>query len=55
VKLNGVNVQKNLELNKDFTTSSPITGPLAGPEGPIHLQNHGNSVAYRNIWILSHP
>ena len=55
VKLNGVLVHKNLELNKDFTTSAPITGPLAGPEGPIHLQNHGNSVAYRNIWILSHP
>ena len=53
VKLNGVLVHENLELNKDFTTSAPISGPLTGPKGPVHLQNHGNPVVYRNIWILS--
>ena len=53
VKLNGVLVHENLELHKDFTTSAPITGPLTGPEGPVHLQNHGNPVVYRNIWIWS--
>ena len=53
VRLNGVLVHENLELNKDFTTSAPITDPLVAPEGPVHLQNHGNPVVYRNIWIQS--
>ena len=52
VKLNGVLVHENLELAKDFTTSAPITKPLDGPEGPIYLQNHGNPVVFRNIWIV---
>ena len=52
VKLNGALVHENLELAKDFTTSAPITKPLAGPEGPIYLQNHGNPVVFRNIWIV---
>jgi hypothetical protein len=52
VKLNGVLVHEDLELNKDFTTSAPITNPLTSPEGPVHLQNHGNPVVFRNIWML---
>jgi len=52
VKLNGVIVHQDLELAKDFTTAAPITQPLANPEGPIYLQNHGNPVVYRNIWIV---
>jgi hypothetical protein len=51
VRLNGVLVHEGLELAKDFTTSAPLTSPLASPEGPIFLQNHGNPVVYRNIWI----
>lgn len=52
VRLNGVLVHENLELPKDFTTSAPITKPLDGPEGPVFLQNHGNPVVFRNIWIV---
>jgi len=52
VRLNGVLVHENLELNKDFTTSAPLSNPLDGPTGPIYLQNHGDSVVYRNIWLV---
>jgi len=52
VRLNGVPVHENLELAKDFTTSAPITKPLDSPEGPVFLQDHGNPVVFRNIWIV---
>lgn len=52
VKLNGVVVHDNLELPKDFTTSAPITSPLATPKGPVFLQYHNNPVVFRNIWII---
>lgn len=52
VRLNGVLVHEDLELAKDFTTSAPISIPLDGPEGPVFLQDHGNPVVFRNIWIV---
>ena len=52
VRLNGVVVHEDLELAKDFTTSAPITKPLEGPEGPMFLQEHGNPVVFRNIWVV---
>lgn len=52
VRLNGVGVHEGLELAKDFTTSAPITRPLDSPEGPVFLQNHGNPVVFRNLWIV---
>jgi len=51
VKLNGVVVHENLELPKDFTTAAPFSRPLTAPDGPVFLQNHGNPVVFRNIWI----
>lgn len=53
VRLNGVTVHNDLELNKDFTTAAPIHHPLENPEGPVYLQNHGNPVVFRNIWIVA--
>lgn len=51
VRLNGVVIHEDLELPGDRNTPA---GPLqAGPEpGPVHLQNHGNPVRYRNIWVV---
>jgi hypothetical protein len=53
VRLNGVIVHEDLELNKDFTASAPIQQLLSTPEGPIYLQNHNNPVVFRNIWIVA--
>jgi hypothetical protein len=47
VKHNGVLIHENVELPKG-TTAAPVK---EGAEpGPLHLQNHGNPVRYRNIW-----
>ena len=54
VRLNGVLIHDKVELNKDFTTSAPIHGPLKNPKGPIYLQDHHNPVVYRNIWVVPH-
>lgn len=51
VRHNGVVIHENLELpgNRN-TTAAPLK---AGPEpGPVYLQNHGNPVRYRNIWVV---
>ncbi|MCE2959885.1 MAG: DUF1080 domain-containing protein [Akkermansiaceae bacterium] len=52
VRLNGVLVHEDLELNKDFTTAAPISTPLVNAEGPVNIQDHGNPVFFRNIWIV---
>jgi hypothetical protein len=49
VRLNGVVVQQDVEL-PHTTTAAPVK---EGPEpGPLYLQNHGNPVRFRNIWVL---
>ncbi|MEM1227464.1 MAG: DUF1080 domain-containing protein [Planctomycetota bacterium] len=51
VRHNGVLIHNDLELPGDRNTRG---APLqAGPEpGPVYLQNHGNPVRYRNIWVV---
>jgi hypothetical protein len=50
VWLNGVKVHENTELKKN-TTAAPNNTPPDQP-GPIHLQDHGNPVVYRNVWLM---
>ena len=48
VRLNGVVVHRDVELPR-ATRAAPIK---EGPDdGPIYLQNHGNPVRFRNIWV----
>jgi len=50
VRHNGVVIHDDLEL-PDATPGGTMTGE--GPEpGPLYLQNHGDPVRFRNIWVL---
>ena len=51
VRHNGVVVHENAEVPK----VTPGGTSKGGPTGPLHLQNHGNPVRYRNIWVLPKP
>lgn len=49
VRHNGVLVHENVELDH-ATTAAPVAE--GADPGPVFLQDHGNPVRYRNIWVL---
>ena len=49
VRHNGELIHENVKVPRP--TAAAILGTEA-PGGPLHLQNHGNPVRYRNIWVL---
>ena len=52
VRHNGVVIQDNVEIPKITPGGTQSNEKHIGP---LHLQNHGNPVRYRNIWVLPKP
>jgi hypothetical protein len=51
VRLNGVVIHDKLEV-----VSKTGAGQAEGPKpGPIYLQEHGNPVLFRNMWVVEKP
>jgi hypothetical protein len=51
VKHNGVVIHDNIELPGHRNTTAAPT-PAGKEPGPVYLQDHGNPVRYRNIWVV---
>lgn len=49
VRLNGVTVQNDVAVPAATTAATYPEGP---GDGPIYLQDHGNPVRFRNIWLV---
>ncbi|HBJ33185.1 MAG TPA: hypothetical protein DDZ51_00170, partial [Planctomycetaceae bacterium] len=49
VRLNGVVVQSNVAVPRPTTAA---IRPETPEPGPLHLQDHGNPVRFRNIWLV---
>jgi hypothetical protein len=52
VKHNGETIHQSAELPR-ATRAAPV--PEGPAPGPLYLQDHGNPVRYRNIWVVEKP
>ncbi len=46
---NGVLIQDHVAITTATTAGSPLSGFAA--KGPLYLQDHGNPVRFRNVWV----
>lgn len=51
VDLNGIRVQDNVAIAGATAGSPRGRPPINAATGPLHLQDHGNQVRYRNVWL----
>ena len=49
VEHNGVKIHENVKI--DHVTTAGVAGPIVTP-APLMLQDHGNPVRYRNLWLV---
>lgn len=52
VELNGIKVQDNTAIEGGTAGHEPGKPPPNVATGPLQLQDHGNFVRYRNIWLV---
>ncbi len=52
VELNGVKVQDDTVIEGATAGHEPGKPPANAATGPLQLQDHGNRVRYRNVWLI---
>jgi hypothetical protein len=46
---NGILIQDHIPVGEKSTAAAPLSGLVE--KGPLYLQDHGNPVRYRNVWV----
>jgi hypothetical protein len=52
VEHNGIKVQDNVPIEGATAGHEPGKPPANAATGPLQLQDHGNRVRYRNVWLV---